>query len=170
MLRRVENIPRLIQRNFKKKGKKQKHWRPTVGIIVTRAHKVLFVQSLKNGTWGPPKGGIEKKDFECIVKAAFRELFEELGLRPALLKLLGYLGSVRDERNYHGKQIGKYFHMLHMKICPTAKPEANREENIAHWRWIGSLKEFDSLKMKPRRRRIWLAALRKAKVPWAMKN
>lgn len=61
-------------------------YRLNVGImLMNSAGKLFWGRRIKNG-WQFPQGGIQ--DYETIHEAMYRELEEELGLKPANVKVL----------------------------------------------------------------------------------
>lgn len=168
MLTRVDT-KRSIKRAQERRRNKLPYWRPVVVAVVTkRMRQVLFVLSTGTGNYGLPKGGIENKDCGRVLEAVKRELSEEVSLSQSDFLTLTYLGSSDDgERNEKGGQIGQRFHFVHVRVRRKTKPVANLAHHVSRVRWVRSLKEFDRLRMRRHRRPVWLAALRKAGVPWA---
>ncbi len=67
-------------------------YRKNVGIIVcNHARQVLWARRSRHDGWQFPQGGVEPD--ESPHEAAFRELYEELGLARKDVKLLGRTGS-----------------------------------------------------------------------------
>ena len=63
-------------------------FRPNVGIILVNArNEVFWGKRIREHSWQFPQGGI--KHGESPVQAMYRELFEEVGLRPEHVKILG---------------------------------------------------------------------------------
>lgn len=63
-------------------------YRPNVGIIlINQDNKVFWGKRVKENSWQFPQGGI--KPGESPETAMFRELFEETGLLPQHVKVLG---------------------------------------------------------------------------------
>ena len=63
-------------------------YRKNVGIIVCNSRQqVLWARRARHDGWQFPQGGIEPR--ESAREAAFRELYEEIGLGSADVKLLG---------------------------------------------------------------------------------
>jgi putative (di)nucleoside polyphosphate hydrolase len=63
-------------------------YRPNVGIILCNAkNEVFWGKRIKAHSWQSPQGGI--KAGESPEQAMFRELEEEVGLRPQHVKILG---------------------------------------------------------------------------------
>lgn len=63
-------------------------YRPNVGIILCNAHnQVFWGKRIKEHAWQFPQGGI--KYGESPEKAMYRELMEEVGLKPEHVQILG---------------------------------------------------------------------------------
>ena len=76
-------------------------FRPNVGIILVNArNEVFWGKRIREHSWQFPQGGI--KHGESPVQAMYRELFEEVGLRPEHVKILGRTrGRLRYEVPKH---------------------------------------------------------------------
>ena len=62
-------------------------YRPNVAIIITNAQGQLFwARRIKQHSWQFPQGGVD--DNESVLLAMYRELYEEVGLRPWEVKVL----------------------------------------------------------------------------------
>jgi len=63
-------------------------YRPNVGIILCNdENKVLWARRIGQNAWQFPQGGIRQA--ETPEQALFRELWEEIGLQPELVNVLG---------------------------------------------------------------------------------
>ena len=63
-------------------------YRPNVGIIVCNdCRQVLWARRASQEGWQFPQGGVERN--ETAQEAAYRELYEEVGLRPDHVRLVG---------------------------------------------------------------------------------
>lgn len=63
-------------------------YRPNVGIILCNAkNEVFWGKRIREHSWQFPQGGIDKG--ESPEQAMFRELYEEIGLKPEHVKILG---------------------------------------------------------------------------------
>ena len=63
-------------------------YRPCVGIIVCNIDRqVLWARRARHDGWQFPQGGIEPR--ETVEQAAYRELYEEVGLPPSKVRLVG---------------------------------------------------------------------------------
>lgn len=63
-------------------------FRPNVGIILANAAgEVLWARRVRGGGWQFPQGGIQRG--EALEQALYRELEEEIGLKPDHVQTLG---------------------------------------------------------------------------------
>ena len=63
-------------------------YRPNVGIVlINSAGQVLWARRSRHDGWQFPQGGIEQG--ETLEQAAYRELYEEVGLRQQNVELVG---------------------------------------------------------------------------------
>jgi putative (di)nucleoside polyphosphate hydrolase len=63
-------------------------YRPNVGIVLVNARdEVFWGKRIREHSWQFPQGGI--KHCETPEQAMYRELYEEVGLRPEHVKILG---------------------------------------------------------------------------------
>jgi len=63
-------------------------YRPNVGIVLVNArNEVFWAKRVREHAWQFPQGGI--KHGESPVQAMYRELHEEVGLRPEHVRILG---------------------------------------------------------------------------------
>lgn len=63
-------------------------YRPNVGIILTnQRYEVFWGKRIREHSWQFPQGGIKKG--ESPEEAMFRELYEEVGLKPEHVRILG---------------------------------------------------------------------------------
>ncbi|NOX08678.1 MAG: RNA pyrophosphohydrolase [Gammaproteobacteria bacterium] len=121
-------------------------YRPNVGIILSNAEgRVLWARRIGQDAWQFPQGGI--KQGESAEQALYRELFEEVGLRPKHVEIIGstdgWLRYRLPERyirwNSQPLCIGQkqVWFMLRLTgeeqdICLT---HADTPE-FDHWRWV----------------------------------
>lgn len=136
-------------------------YRPNVGIILTNEEGcLLWARRFGQDSWQFPQGGIRSN--ETPAEAMYRELAEEVGLRPEHVKLVGstrgwlryrlperYLRRSRRPLCIGQKQV---WFMLHMKgddedVCldNCERPEFD------HWCWVDywyPLSEVVSFKRK----------------------
>lgn len=63
-------------------------YRPNVGIIICNGHgQVMWAKRYRQHSWQFPQGGIDQG--ETPEDAMYRELYEEVGLKPKDVKILG---------------------------------------------------------------------------------
>ena len=71
-----------------KETKKKSNYRPNVAIVLCNKHaQVLWARRVRHDGWQFPQGGIAAN--ETSDEAAYRELEEELGLKPDHVRLIG---------------------------------------------------------------------------------
>lgn len=120
-------------------------YRPNVGIILTnQRYEVFWGKRIREHSWQFPQGGI--KSGETPEEAMYRELYEEVGLKPEHVRILGRTRDwlrydvparwVRREwrGTYKGqKQIWFLLRLIgrdsDISLRATAKPEFDA------WRW-----------------------------------
>jgi putative (di)nucleoside polyphosphate hydrolase len=120
-------------------------YRPNVGIILVNSHnQVFWAKRIREHAWQFPQGGISYG--ENPEKAMYRELFEEVGLLPEHIKIIGRTRNWlrydvpsrwtrRDSRTvYRGqKQIWFLLRLVgsdhHVDLRATKQPEFDA------WRW-----------------------------------
>lgn len=121
-------------------------FRPNVGIILANAvPQVLWAKRIRQEAWQFPQGGIQRN--ETPEQALYRELNEELGLKPEHVEVLGVtsdwlryrLPSRLIRRGRHPVCIGqkqKWF-LLRMK-CEECLVNFNATEHpeFDGWRWV----------------------------------
>ena len=130
-------------------------YRPNVGIIlVNQKNEVFWGKRIREHAWQFPQGGI--KQGESPVQAMFRELHEEVGLKPDHVRILGRTREwlrydvpdtfIRRESrgHYRGqKQIWFLLRMLgrdhDVQLRATAHPEFDA------WRWHDYWVPLDSV-------------------------
>jgi len=121
-------------------------FRPNVGIILSDcAGRLLWARRIGQDAWQFPQGGIRSD--ETPIEAMYRELAEEVGLRPEHVELLG---STRGWLRYRlprrfirrscrplcvgQKQV---WFMLRL-LCDDAEVRLDQAEQpeFDHWRWV----------------------------------
>ncbi|NKB77681.1 MAG: RNA pyrophosphohydrolase [Gammaproteobacteria bacterium] len=124
-------------------------YRRNVGIIVCNSHsQVLWARRIHHDGWQFPQGGIEPR--ESAKEAAFRELYEEIGLESKDVKLLGntidwlhydvpYATQSRNRRRRQQQFKGQKQRWFLFKL--TAKESSVRLDlsdnpEFDHWQWI----------------------------------
>jgi putative (di)nucleoside polyphosphate hydrolase len=120
-------------------------YRPNVGIILLNDHnKVFWGKRTKQHSWQFPQGGI--KHGETPEQAMFRELYEEIGLRPEQVRVVARTREWlryqvpeqwirRDLRgNYRGQKQIWFLLRLIGRECDVCLRRSDRPEFDA-WRW-----------------------------------
>jgi putative (di)nucleoside polyphosphate hydrolase len=121
-------------------------FRPNVGIILANAAgQVLWAKRIRQEAWQFPQGGIQRG--ETPDEALYRELEEELGLKPGHVKVLGVtsdwlryrLPSHLIRRGRHPVCIGqkqKWF-LLRM-LCEECLVhfDSSTHPEFDGWRWV----------------------------------
>ena len=63
-------------------------YRPNVGIVLCNSSiEVLWARRSQHDGWQFPQGGVEPN--ESVTEAVYRELFEEIGLSPHQVRMIG---------------------------------------------------------------------------------
>lgn len=130
-------------------------YRPNVGIILCNAkNEVFWGKRIREHSWQFPQGGIKRG--ETPVQAMYRELYEEIGLKPEHVRILGRTkGWLRYEvpmqwikREWRGsykgqKQIWFLLRLVgrdnDLSLRATDKPEFDA------WRWNDYWVPLDSV-------------------------
>ena len=120
-------------------------YRPNVGIIlVNRRNEVFWGKRIREHSWQFPQGGIKRG--ETPEQAMFRELEEEVGLRPEHVKIIGRTRNwlrydvpdrwVRREWRGHYKGQKQIWFLLRMvgQDCHVSLRASSHPEFDA-WRW-----------------------------------
>ncbi len=121
-------------------------FRPNVGIILTnRKRQVFWGRRIGQNAWQFPQGGIKR--FETPEEALYRELAEEVGLRPEHVEIMGYTQGwlryrlparlIRHHRSpvcIGQKQIWFMLRLVgsESNVCLNA----SAEPEFDHWRWV----------------------------------
>ena len=135
-------------------------YRKNVGIIVcNQVNQVLWARRIRHDGWQFPQGGIEPK--ESAADAAYRELYEEIGLSPEDVSLLGstdkwlrydvpYAPKVnyyRRSRSFRGQKQRWFLFKLesqddHVRLDLTDSPEFDHWQWVDYWRPLQQIVEF----------------------------
>ncbi|MCU0842648.1 MAG: RNA pyrophosphohydrolase [Thiobacillaceae bacterium] len=120
-------------------------YRPNVGIVLCNArNEVFWGKRVRQNSWQFPQGGI--KSGESPEEAMFRELQEEVGLRPGHVRILGRTRNwlryevpkewVRREwrSHYRGQKQIWYLLRLTGRDCDVCLRATDHPEFDA-WRW-----------------------------------
>jgi putative (di)nucleoside polyphosphate hydrolase len=120
-------------------------YRPNVGIILCNAkNEVFWGKRIKEHSWQFPQGGIDRG--ESPEQAMYRELYEEVGLQPQHVRILGRTKNwlrydvpshwVRKEwrSTYKGQKQIWYLLRLVGRDCDVSLRASGHPEFDA-WRW-----------------------------------
>jgi putative (di)nucleoside polyphosphate hydrolase len=121
-------------------------FRPNVGIILTNDRGQLFWgRRIGQNAWQFPQGGI--KAHERPLDALYRELEEEVGLRPHQVEVLGYTQGwlryrlppylVRQNRRplcIGQKQV--WFMLRMLAADDEVRLDACEQPEFDYWRWV----------------------------------
>ena len=123
-------------------------YRKNVGIILCNDQtQVLWARRVRHDGWQFPQGGIEPE--ESAKDAAFRELYEEIGLLPDHVELLGATDKwlrydvpyapkthyYRRARSFRGQKQRWFLFKL---TTPESNVRLDRSDNpeFDHWQWV----------------------------------
>jgi putative (di)nucleoside polyphosphate hydrolase len=121
-------------------------FRPNVGIILTNSRGELLWARRVGGqdAWQFPQGGIKQN--ESAEQALYRELEEEVGLRPADVEILGVTRGwlryrlpsryVRQQQPVCIGQKQKWFLLRFLGADEQINPALNATPEFDHWRWV----------------------------------
>ena len=144
-------------------------YRKNVGIIVCNdQNQVLWARRARHDGWQFPQGGIEPR--ESPMDAAYRELYEEVGLEPSDVELLGATDKwlryevpyaprphyFRRHRGFRGqKQRWFLFRLLaeetSVRLDTSDNPEFDYWTWVDYWRPVHQIVQF--------KRSVYLRAL-----------
>ncbi len=146
----------------RKKQKSRKNidnagYRPNVGLIVcNHLGQLLWARRVHRDGWQFPQGGVEQR--ESPREAAYRELYEEVGLYPHQVRLLGTTerwyrydvpmrSSLRRTGGFRGqKQRWFLFHLTgeETDICfdRCDKPEFDSWQWVDYWHPLDHIIDF----------------------------
>ncbi len=123
-------------------------YRKNVGIIVCNDQcQVLWARRVRHDGWQFPQGGIEPE--ESAQDAAFRELYEEIGLLEKDVKLLGSTDKwlrydvpyapkshyYRRARNFRGQKQRWFLFKLVAQESSVCLDRSDTPE-FDHWQWV----------------------------------
>ena len=130
-------------------------YRPNVGIIlVNHRNEVFWGKRIREHAWQFPQGGI--KYGESPAQAMFRELHEEVGLRPEHVRILGRTRDwlrydvpdafIRRESRGHDKGQKQIWFLLRMIGRDTdVQLRATHHPEFDAWRWSNYWVSLDSV-------------------------
>jgi 8-oxo-dGTP pyrophosphatase MutT (NUDIX family) len=172
MLKRI-NVGRSVRRALDKQLNKKEHLRPTaVAIILDYKGRMLMVHSRSSDTWGPVKGGFQRRDKHDLERALFREIKEEIGLLPTDFCNHRYIGSVKNrgfarKRRSQDFAVGKHFHCMVLQLNRSVRCITITDPSLSELMWVGSKQRLLKLAMMESRRTIWAAIAMQLNLPWA---
>ena len=119
-------------------------YRPNVGIVlINNAGQVLWARRSRHDGWQFPQGGIEQG--ETLEQAAYRELYEEVGLRPQNVELVGRTrdwlrydvpGSLRSRSaTFKGQKQVWFLMKLVASDCTICLDHSDAPE-FDRWQWV----------------------------------
>jgi len=129
-------------------------YRLGVGIVLLNAENKVFVGKridFKSEAWQMPQGGINKG--ENIETAAFRELYEETGIKKAKIilkskKFFKYsIPSSLKKKLWNGKYIGQKQKWFVMRFIGTEKKDIDlnvSKREFSDWKWV-NIEELEKL-------------------------
>lgn len=122
-------------------------FRPNVGIMLANARgEVLWARRIGQSGWQFPQGGINEE--ESPEDALFRELHEEIGLKPDHVELLactrGWLRYRLPDRLVRRKESGpvcigqkqKWFLLRMLADDSAVRMDLGDKAEFDHWQWV----------------------------------
>ena len=119
-------------------------YRPNVGIVLFNSTgQVLWARRSRHDGWQFPQGGIEQG--ETVEQAAYRELYEEVGLRPQNVELVGRTrnwlrydvpGSLRSRSTTFKGQKQVWFLMKMLASDHAICLDHSEAPEFYRWRWV----------------------------------
>lgn len=145
-------------------------FRFNVGIILCNSEKrVFWAKRIGQRSWQFPQGGIHKEELDYLENAMFRELAEEVGLRPEHVEILG-----RTEGWLHYRLPKRFIRQGIKPTCIGQKQvwfllrmlgeesdvrldQSDRPE-FDHWRWVDYWYPLKAV--VPFKRQVYMRALK----------
>jgi putative (di)nucleoside polyphosphate hydrolase len=121
-------------------------YRPNVGIVLANSRgQLLWAKRINQNGWQFPQGGINRN--ESPKKALYRELHEEIGLRPDNVEILactkGWLRYRLPSRLLRSEskssfvgQKQKWFLLKMLADDTQGQVNANKKPEFDGWRWV----------------------------------
>ena len=119
-------------------------YRPNVGIVILNGSgKVLWARRARRDGWQFPQGGVE--DGETAEEAVYRELFEEVGLLPQNVQLVGRTrdwlhydvpGNLRSQHTSFKGQKQLWFLMKLLSSDDLIKLDQSDTPEFDRWKWV----------------------------------
>ena len=141
-------------------------YRPNVGIILCNGEsQVLWARRRRHDGWQFPQGGVEKG--ESILDAVYRELYEEVGLRPTQVQVIGctqrwlrydvprtYVRS--SSLSFRGQK--HMWYLLRMLADDTeVRLDHSEQPEFDEWRWVDYWLPLEQI--VPFKRKVYRRAL-----------
>jgi 8-oxo-dGTP pyrophosphatase MutT (NUDIX family) len=102
-------------------------------IFANPPHEVVFIQRATHlrrhaGQVAFPGGALDDEDGGDLARAGLRELYEEIGIPPAAVSIVGQLDAIRQERNVFNVTpfVGVVAHDLPLIVDPNEASAAYR--------------------------------------------
>ena len=130
-------------------------YRSNVGIIVSnRDNSLLWAHRIGVDAWQFPQGGI--KINETPEQAMYRELFEEVGLEPQHIEILGFtktwlryrLPKRYMRKNHHPQCIGQKQMWFLLRLIGTDDDihlNGSTKPEFDSWRWVEYWTPIDTI-------------------------
>ena len=132
-------------------------YRSNVGIVLANAEgKVLWAKRVGQDAWQFPQGGMRAS--ESPEEALYRELYEEVGLIPQQVQIIGRTKGwlrykvpkrfLRDNKSSFIGQKQKWFllkmlaHDEHVSLLQSELPEFERWQWVSYWYPLGKIVSF----------------------------
>lgn len=120
-------------------------YRSNVGIIlINKANKVFWGQRVRQNSWQFPQGGVQKG--ESALAALYRELHEEVGLRPKDVQVIGVTRQwhkyrlpahlIRQVEPLCIGQKQKWFLLRMLSDDSTIRLDQSDSPEFSNWKWV----------------------------------
>jgi len=124
-------------------------WRPSVYALITKNRKVLMIQSVCNGMWDLPGGGVKLGNM--LTDELKREVFEETGYK---IKVKDEIPILLKSKYFYAPDIDKYFQTLVMVFKAVLASDEQQtdhidfEKEVKEIKWV-DIKELDQYRVAP---------------------
>lgn len=145
-------------------------YRPNVGIVLINKHNLIFagrrinIEFLENLNdpqkgWQMPQGGVDSLDDDVILEnGMYRELYEEIGLSPKHVQIIGKSPRVKYtfskkilsgiNKELYGDIVGQeqiYFYLKFLGNNRDFNLETDEHPEFSEWRWVTPLFLIDNV-------------------------